>query len=245
MNLNPDNNPDHSCCKPARKPGHRPWGTAILGIGLLAFGLILTLDNMDLLDADDYLEYWPVLLILLGISHLIQPRAARRLGSAVIWIFVGSAVLLYNLGYLDMNVWDLWPLILVFVGASMLWRSVMRARRSVAADEADSFQATAILGGTERRITSSNFSGGSAIAMLGGCVIDLRDSATAGDPAEIDCFAFWGGVEIRVPQDWEVQVKGTAILGAMEDKTTTVNGDSRKVLIISGTAIMGGVEIKN
>ena len=29
------------------------------------------------------------------------------------------------------------------------------------------------------------------------------------------------GLEIRVPDDWEVQVRGVAILGAYEDKTRT------------------------
>ena len=58
-------------------------------------------------------------------------------------------------------------------------------------------------------------------------------------------FAFWGGIEIRVPEDWEVQVKGTAILGGYGDETRTIEGDGRKVLVVTGTAIMGGVEIKN
>ncbi len=230
-----------SCCK---KPGHRPWGTAILGLGLLAFGSLLTLDNMDMLDATDYLQYWPVLLILVGLSHLFQPRAARRIVGGLIWIFVGTLLLLNSLDITSFEVWNLWPLAIVFVGLSMLWRALVRARRSVTSDEADTFQATAILGGSERRISSSNFRGGSATAILGGCVIDLRDAASDGDPAEIDVFALLGGVEIRVPQDWEVQVKGNAVLGGMEDKSNTLNGGT-KVLIVTGTAIMGGVEIKN
>ncbi|MCP4896587.1 MAG: cell wall-active antibiotics response protein [bacterium] len=232
---------DGSCCK---RPGHRPWGTAILGLGLLAFGTLLTLDNVDVLDAGDYLRFWPVLLILVGLSHFLQPHAARRIGSGLIWVFVGTVILLHNLDITSFDIWSMWPLILVFFGISMLWRAFTRVRRSVTTDEAETFQATAILGGSERRITSRNFRGGSVTAIMGGCTIDLRDAASGGDPAEIDVFALFGGVEIRVPQDWEVQVKGNAVLGGMEDKSNTLNGGN-KVLIITGTAIMGGVEIKN
>ena len=49
---------------------------------------------------------------------------------------------------------------------------------------------------------------------------------------------------MRIPQSWDVVLEGTPILGGMSDQTKTLNG-SKKKLIITGEAIMGGVEIKN
>jgi len=54
----------------------------------------------------------------------------------------------------------------------------------------------------------------------------------------------WGGIEIKVPEDWVVVNFGTAILGGFENKTRPLPGASKR-LVVTGTAIMGGVEVKN
>ena len=224
--------------------GRRGFGTAILGIGVLAVGAILLLDNFGLVEGENLFAYWPVLLILVGISHFVRPEGSRRYLAGSIFIAVGAIILLSNLGMISFGIWDLWPVILVIVGLSLILKPFRRKGVSIA-DDAGVFEATAILGGATRRISATNFQGGDATAIMGGCEIDLRDCGSEGGPAEIDTFSFWGGIEIRVPDDWEVQVKGLAILGGYADETRTVEGEGRKVLVITGTAIMGGVEIKN
>ncbi len=224
--------------------GRRGFGTAILGIGVLAVGAILLLDNFGFTVAEDLFAYWPVLLILVGISHFVRPEGSRRYLAGSIFIAVGVIILLSNLGLISFGIWDLWPVILVIAGLSLILKPFRR--RGVTIGEGTGvFEATAILGGANRRLSAADFQGGDAIAIMGGCEIDLRDCGSEGGPAEIDTFAFWGGIEIRVPDDWEVQVNGLALLGGYSDMTRTAEGEGRKVLVISGTAIMGGVEIKN
>jgi predicted membrane protein len=224
-------------------PG-RSIGTAIFGLGILLFGVLLTLDNLDIIEIGDYWRFWPVLLIGVGLSHLAGRGECRKIGWGLFWIFAGGIFLLDNLGYISWNVWDLWPVALVFVGANVLWGSLRTRRRKQPSNNASEFEATAILGGVSRRVTSRDFRGGQATAVLGGCELDLREAAISSGPAEIEVFAFWGGIEMRVPQEWDVQVKASAILGGIEDKTSTI-GDGSQVLVISGTALMGGVEIRN
>jgi predicted membrane protein len=80
---------------------------------------------------------------------------------------------------------------------------------------------------------------------MGGCEIDLRRASLADDAtATIDVFAMWGGIEIKVPEDWEVVNRGNAFLGGFENKARPLPG-TRKRLVVTGTAIMGGVEVKN
>lgn len=231
-------------CSSCSKPRRHGFGTAILGLGVLTLGAILLLDNFGIIRGENLYEFWPVFLILIGLSHFVRPEGSRRVFSGLVWMAIGSIVLLSNLGYISFEIWDLWPVILLIIGGSLVLKPFRRRQISVG-ENASVFEATAILGGASRRITASNFQGGDATAVMGGCEIDLRDCGSDGGPAEIDTFAFWGGVEIKVPDDWEVQVKGTAVLGAYEDKTRTAEGEGRKVLIVTGMAIMGGVEIHN
>jgi hypothetical protein len=101
------------------------------------------------------------------------------------------------------------------------------------------------MGGTKTVITTPDFKGGQATAVMGGCEIDLRGaSMPEGRPAVIDTFAFWGGIEIKVPDDWEVVSRGNAVLGGFVNNARPLAG-SRRRLVVTGLAIMGGVEVKN
>jgi hypothetical protein len=230
---------DAECC--GRRRHSRGLGTAVVGLGLLGLGVTLTLDNLGVVDKHTVLPYWPVLLVLLGASHLLQES---WFGGAV-WSFIGVVLLVANLDLVPFHVWELWPLLLVLFGGRMIW-AVARGRRRVVEDSADTFHAAAVLGGVTRRITAAEFAGGSAFALMGGCEIDLTGCAPAGPPAEINAFAMWGGVEVKVPEDWDVRVKGLALLGGFEDNTHPAGqSGGRKVLVVSGMALMGGVEVKN
>jgi hypothetical protein len=219
------------------------FGSAIVGLGVLSLGAVMLLDNFGVVDGEELFDFWPAFLILIGVSHLVRPAGSRRVVGGLIWIAVGAIVLLGNLGLISFEIWDLWPVVLLIIGGSLILRPFRRGR---SADEnVGVFEAMAILGGAQRRLTAADFQGGDATAILGGCDIDLRDCGSEGGPAEIDTFAFWGGIEIRVPEDWDVQVRGLAVLGAYEDKRRAGTGEGRKVLIVRGTAIMAGVEVKN
>jgi hypothetical protein len=55
----------------------------------------------------------------------------------------------------------------------------------------------------------------------------------------------WGGIELRVPEDWTVISRVVPVLGGLEDKTRAPQGAGTHRLIVRGFAIMGGIEIKN
>ena len=88
------------------------------------------------------------------------------------------------------------------------------------------------------------FRGGELTAFMGGCDIDLRQAAIHGE-AVIDVFAMWGGIDIRVPDDWRVIGRVTPIMGGFEDKTRPPRGAAAHTLVIRGFVLMGGVEVKN
>jgi predicted membrane protein len=218
------------------------------GLLFIFCGIVFMLEQSDIIEnAQDLLRFWPFILVFAGMGKLVWPGSASGRISGLILVAFGSALLLEEFGLLAANVWDFWPILLVFLGIRLVWEGAT-GRRSVASDSASTVNAVAALGGASRRNNSADFRGGDLVAFMGGCEVDLRNARIQNGPAVIDAFAFWGGVEIRVPEEWVVTVEGIALLGAYEDSTRTLaeEGDMlRQELVVKGLAIMGGVEIKN
>jgi predicted membrane protein len=115
---------------------------------------------------------------------------------------------------------------------------------STVTDSVDEF---AMFGGGNRRVRTSNFRGGTVTAIAGGFDIDLREAAMAGPSATIEVFFLMGGMTLRVPESWSVAVNVTPLFGGTDNKTRVqppADGPP-KTLTITGTLIMGGIEIKN
>jgi hypothetical protein len=72
----------------------------------------------------------------------------------------------------------------------------------------------------------------------------LRHAGLEG-AAVIDVFAVWGGIEIRVPEDWTVVSRVTPILAGFSDNTRPTQAATAKQLVIRGFILMAGVEVKN
>jgi predicted membrane protein len=79
---------------------------------------------------------------------------------------------------------------------------------------------------------------------MGGCEIDLRGATIVRGEAVVDVTVMWGGVEIKVPDEWNVEWRGVALLGGFSDKTRGRAGAPAR-LIVTGQALMGGIEIHN
>ncbi|HEY2381225.1 MAG TPA: DUF5668 domain-containing protein [Terriglobia bacterium] len=232
------------------------------GFVFLTIGLVFLLGNMGFVNVDAIWRFWPVLLIVWGSVKLAGSYDDIRGGSGVFWIVVGTLFLAGNFHVLRIAMRDAWPVVLIGIGCLMLWRSVVtrQERESDAAPRDESgkridevpptssnsvLTATAILGATVRRNNSQDFRGGDATAILGGCDIDLRTAnITPRHEPVLEVFAMWGGIVIKVPPDWTVVSRVDPILGGFEDKTIPPKDESKR-FVVSGTAVMGGVEVRN
>jgi len=222
----------------------------IVGLVIVAVGAIALLANFGY-DVDiDLFDYWPLILVLIGLSRIFQPPEYRHLWFGLSFTAVGVLFLLDNFGFVRFGFDELWPFILIIVGIAVL-RHGFGVRRGNSTD-IDYIDHTAILGGGEYRYTAKNLTSGKLFAFMGGCEINLRQADMQGDEMVIDVFTMMGGIEIRVPDNWQVTMRGIPIMGGMSD--TTILREAKegisstpaaKKLIIKGMAIMGGVEVKN
>jgi predicted membrane protein len=153
-----------------------------------------------------------------------------------------------NLGFLRFRVWDFWPLLLIYWGAVLLIRNLRGElpfqRRRIVVSDVDQ---VAIFGGSRRVITGEMFDGGRITAVFGGVEADLRHAGMTGQMATIEADVLFGGAEIKVPQTWDVSLRGVGIFGGFGDDTLHPSPGTPGVkrLIVRGSAIFGGVSVKN
>ncbi|HEX4075710.1 MAG TPA: DUF5668 domain-containing protein [Candidatus Acidoferrales bacterium] len=110
------------------------------------------------------------------------------------------------------------------------------------------FDQAVILSGFKRRITSQRFRFGKATAVLGGFHLDFTRADMDGNRAVLHIDTVFGGGEVRVPDTWRIVIEATAIAGAFVDETYPQPANAwapPKQLIVRGSAVFGGVTIKN
>jgi hypothetical protein len=82
-----------------------------------------------------------------------------------------------------------------------------------------------------------------AVAVMGGVELDLTDARFAAPHVTIQVFALMGGVEITVPPDVTVDVRGFAFMGGFDNSVHQGGPPGSPVVHITGFALMGGVDI--
>jgi len=259
-----------------RRRRHSPIGGVIIGTAILLAGVLFLLQNFGLVHVRNLWEYWPVWMIAWGIAGVTGAgHASGRVWGGVI-ATAGTLLLLNNLHIISTNVWGiLWPLLLIVVGLQVLYRNARRRRwrdddnfsptrgpedgptatpggsapqgeTPGAAPRPGHLDEWAFFSGSRRRVDSQDFKGGEAFAMFGGVELDLRSAAITQDEVMIDASALFGGVDIQVPENWNVIVEGHGMFGGYEDKTLhTMPENARPRVVITGSAVFGGVVVKN
>jgi predicted membrane protein len=81
---------------------------------------------------------------------------------------------------------------------------------------------------------------------MGGSEIDLTQADFTGT-ITIDVTAVFGGTKLLVPPTWDVQNDISAVFGGVDDKRQLagVPLDRTKVLVLEGSVVFGGIEIKS
>ncbi|MFF5895723.1 DUF1707 domain-containing protein [Streptomyces argenteolus] len=87
-----------------------------------------------------------------------------------------------------------------------------------------------------------------AFSMWGGGEIDLREARFAEREVVIRCFTIMGGIQVTVPPDLDVQVRGLGLMGGfgehskLDDDPEPAPGSPR--VRVTGFALMGGVGVE-
>lgn len=212
------------------------------GIVIMVLGLLLLLNSTNLFQFNFWgivWKYWPLLLIYKAIKEFYE----HDNWSSGNYILLGLGVVFLgkNLGFLDFFKFSyIWPLIIIIVGFNML-----QSKGADTPSKNNDFSTTAIFSGVEMRNTSKDFKKASVLALFGGCDIDLKlADMTSDNAAEINVTVLFGGTEILVPKDWNVQINGTPLLGGIGNDTY-FSQSNEKTLVINAFVMFGGLDVQN
>jgi predicted membrane protein len=223
-------------------------GQTLRGIIVFAVGTWMFLYNERLLPAPIWELFWPIILIVVGVSMALRPRGrtlreirgrvrdrvASNSGAAT---FGGGAAS----GAASFNAED--------------------ARYRDGAGLAGTYDNTphisifSVWSGVRRISNASAFTGADVTAIMGGAKLDLRMARIpAGEEAVIDITAVMGGVEVVVPSTWSVSTPLVPFMGGLEDKRLPPLPVDGKIpvpdaktpcLVIRGFVMMGGVVLSS
>lgn len=198
-----------------------------------------------------YIFSMPGLMMIIGLFILINHN-----DSFLGVVLVGAGGFWFLSRYADFPMRhylnEYWPILIILFG---LYIILKRDRhKSIPVDspnysdlDIDFIDEVTILGSGRKSINSQNFKGGKVTTILGGADIDLHQSNLAEGQNSLELTAIFGGIDLIVPRDWKVIVNVTSIFGGFDDKRVLNANqvyESNKVLIIRGTVIFGGGDLK-
>jgi hypothetical protein len=137
-----------------------------------------------------------------------------------------------------------------FVAFSALLRVIgmvlSRAYEGERTTSADDFKLLALLGGRQLACEATSLRTGTAVAIVGGIDMDLRQATLDPGGAHISLKAIMGGVRMIVPPTWRVYIDEDARAGGIEIETPdpATLDDSAPSLTVEAVAISGGILIE-
>jgi Domain of unknown function (DUF5668) len=238
------------------------------GIILVGIGAFLLLRNIGFV-LPRWLFSWPVILILIGIYSGFKHNFKNNAW----WILIGiGGFFLVNEFIPDLGLEPLfWPLIIIGAGIIFILRpgkqnwldfkgdirynkwkdtpagSLQTEPMNPDIESTDFLMVRSVFSGVVKNVVSKNFQGGRIACVFGGAEIDCSQADINGT-VTLKLEAVFGGIKLVVPPHWAVQNEIEGVFHGIDDKRrfnpdATINPG--KVLVLKGSAVFGGVEIRS
>lgn len=211
------------------------------GVVLIALGVILGINALDLMEINLFFKGWWTLFIL--VPSVIGLVTDKNKWGAFIGLLFGVFFLLCAWDILSYDLlWKLAaPVAAVLVGLSLLFgKRSKKGKQTVPVD--DTPLCTAVFSGQEVNYNGQPFHGGEAIAVFGG--VDLfATGAVITEDCVVKATAVFGGVDLHLPATVNVVVTSGGLFGGVEDKRKLPPLEGAPTVYVRATFVFGGVDI--
>jgi predicted membrane protein len=219
----------------------------------------------------EWLFTWQMLLIAVGSGSLIK-HGFKRFGG-LIPMAIGGIFMIQEF-YPMMAIKPLlWPILIIIIGLVIIfkprrnnWRKWNRHHRrwhrhghyqnydeyckkyyNVNPSTEDFINATVVFGAVQKNIITKDFKGGDISIVFGGAEINLMHADFTGT-ATLEVSQVFGGTKLIIPPNWKLRSEIETVMGSVEDKRPIPPpnlNEEDKVLILKGSVVMGGIDIKS
>jgi hypothetical protein len=234
----------------------RGGNKAVFGFIIILIGLGIFFHQVGWLPFFHIEFTWPIILIIIGL--FVGMRKGFRTPGPYILIAIGVFNLIpgftFRVGDRYLESEDLVaPLILVLAGLVLVLRPGKKKQWTTEMVPTDlssenTISADIIFGGRKEIITSKDFKGGRITATFGGCEVNLLQADSTSSTIVLEMRATFGGCELIVPANWDIKNEIEPIFGGVEDQRMMRSPEvteNRKTLILRGSCVFGGIEIKS
>lgn len=216
------------------------------GIVLIFIGVIWGLNRTGVAEINIFFDGWWTLFIIVPSAISFFEKGNNKI-SSLIFLIIGVLLLLAAQGLFEFEIlWEiLLPAIVILIGLSLIFGhkvdfNVKEKTKCLNSDDTESIFAA--FGEQNVNKAGENFEKANLNAIFGSVKLDLREAKLEKETV-IGAWAIFGGIEILVPKDCIVKVKGTPIFGGISNERKN-NEDAKKTIYIEGYAVFGGIEIK-
>ncbi len=232
-------------------PEHMSSGKIIIGVILIVAGFLMVLRNAGFFPdfINDVVFSWPMLLVAIGL--VITAGSSGNKTAGIIIMAVGAFFLIPIVFRETFHMYNMfWPSIFIILGIILIFSQGKRWHHHSKISESgeELIDLVYVFSGGERQIVTDNFRGGKITAVFGGTEIDLTKSSLAPGTNILEIACVFGGITVIVPDEWDVKIEVTPILGGFGDERKLRPGrvpEQGKQFVIKGAVVLGGGEVKS
>lgn len=220
---------------------------SLWGIVLIALGIMIGLNSLNIIYIDIFFDGWWTLFIIVPCFIGLFDNSQEGKRGNVVGIIIGIALLLACQGIIrfDLIAKLIIPFVLVCIGVSFLFSEGIKSKVTEKVKKTNNNELESIVATfAEQKIRKDDedFKGANLDAVFGGITLDLR-KANIEKETIIKASSIFGGIDILVPNDINVQVKATPIFGGVTNKNVN-HKENKKTIYIDAFCMFGGIEIK-
>lgn len=219
----------------------------VIGLIVILIGVLLLLKSFNIIEDFNifFKGWWTLFIIVPAVIGLITDQDKT---TDAIALLIGILLLLGARDIISYKTIGklIVPIILIFLGLSIIFKDLFKSKVIKELDKINKTgdkNYTAIFSGQEYKLSNDEFQGGNTTAIFGGIDLDLRNIKFKEDILIKACCIF-GGVDIILPDNVNVNIVSNSFFGGVEDKRKNNSESNKHTVYIEATCIFGGIDIK-
>jgi hypothetical protein len=102
----------------------RTRGSLIAGTILLVVGALFLLNNFDFIYLGPAIEFWPLIIVAIGVSRFLTAEHPYQRRKAGWWILIGLWLLISTAHLFGFSFHNSWPLLLIVLGINSILKAL-------------------------------------------------------------------------------------------------------------------------